>query len=339
MRLGVRIRQGVQVKGTVLRSLALLAAGLLQGFAAALAPAQDFPVKPVKIVAPFAPGGPSDILGRMLAQRLPEYFNGTPVIIENRPGAGGNIGIQQVAKAAPDGYTLLLVSSAFVINPSLYSNAGFDPVKDFTPVTLAVSSPNVLVVSASFPARDMKEFFDLVKANPGKYDYATPGGGTGPHLSAELLKLRTQLDMAHVPYNGGGPAIQAVLANQVPIGFSALPPAVPLVKSGKMRALAVTSSVRAPSLPEVPTLAESGVPDFEGDTMQLMLAPAGTPPAIVARLQAEVARAFASPDIHDKLVAMGFVIIASTPEQTAQKIRTEIDKWARVIRAGNIKPD
>ena len=327
------------MKNTISKFAAMLVAGFLAGITAPVASAQDYPVKPVKILIAFAPGGPSDIVGRLLAQKLTENFGDKPFLIENRPGAGGNIGIQQVAKAAPDGYTLLLVSSAFVINPSLYANAGFDAVKDFTPITLAVTSPNVLVVTPSFPARNMNEFFSLIKANPGKYDYASPGSGTGPHLSAELLKLRAQIDIAHVPYNGGGPAVQAVLASQVPIGFSALPPAVPLIKAGKMRALAVTSSVRAPSLPEVATVAESGIPDFEGDTLQLVVAPAGTPPAIVARLQAEIARAFAAPELREKLVAMGFIIVASTPEQTAQKIRFELDKWARVIKAGNIKAD
>ena len=327
------------MKHAIAKFASILVGSLVAGFVAPMALAQDYPVKPVKILIAFAPGGPSDIVGRLLAQKLTENFGDKPFLIENRPGAGGNIGIGQVAKAAPDGYTLLLVSSAFVINPSLYSNAGFDAVKDFTPITLAVTSPNVLVVTPAFPAKDMKEFFSEIKANPGKYNYASPGGGTGPHLSAELMKLRAQLDMAHIPYNGGGPAIQAVLAAQVPIGFSALPPAVPLVKSGKMRALAVTSSVRAPTLPEVPTVAESGLPDFEGDTLQLIVAPAGTPPGIVAKLQAEIARALAAPDLREKLLGLGFIIVASTPEQTAQKIRVELDKWARVIKAGNIKPD
>ena len=326
------------MKHKMLNKLALLAM-TLAGFIAPQAVAQDYPNKPVKILIAFAPGGPTDIIGRLLAQKLSENLGGNAFIIENRPGAGGNIGIAQVAKAAPDGYTLLLVSSAFVINPSMYANAGFDPIKEFTPVTLAVTSPNVLIATPSFPAKDMAEFFTLIKANPGKYDYASPGGGTGPHLSAELMKLRAQISIQHVPYNGGGPAVQAVLAGQVPIGFSAVPPAVPHIKAGKMRALAVTSAVRTPSLPDVPTVAESGLPDFEGDTLQLMMAPAGTPPAIVAKLQSEVARALNAPELRDRLVGMGFIIVASTPEQTAQKIRVEIDKWARVIKAGNIKPD
>jgi tripartite-type tricarboxylate transporter receptor subunit TctC len=316
------------------RASCLLAAAIVP-----LAYAQDYPARPVKILIAFAPGGPTDIVGRLLAQKLTENMGDKPFVIENRPGAGGNIGIAQVARAAPDGYTLLLVSSAFVINPSLYANAGFDAIKDFTPVSLAVTSPNVLVAHPSFPARDMKEFFALVKANPGKYDYASPGAGTGPHLSAELIKLRAQIAIQHVPYNGGGPAVQAVLSGQVPLGFSALPPAVPQVKAGKMRALAVTSIVRAPSLPDVPTVAESGIADFEGDTLQLLMAPAGTPPAIVAKLQAEVARALNGPELRDKLVAQGFLIVASTPERTGQIVRSEVDKWARVIKASNIKPE
>lgn len=301
--------------------------------------AQDYPTRPVKILIAFAPGGPSDIVGRLIAQKLTENLGNRPFVVENRPGAGGNIGIAQVAKSAPDGYTLLLVSSAFVINPSLYANAGFDPIKEFTPVTLAVTSPNVLVVTPTFPARDLGELIALAKANPGKYDYASPGPGTGPHLSAELIKLRAQINIAHVPYNGGGPAVQAVLAAQTPIGFSALPPAVPHIKAGKMRALAVTSSVRAGAMPEIPTVAESGIPDFEGDTLQLVMAPAGTPPAIVNKLQSEIARLLNAPEMRERLVAMGFIIVASTPEQTGLKIASELDKWARVVKAGNIKPE
>ena len=222
------------------------------------AQAQDYPNKPIKVVIPFAPGGPSDIVGRILLQQMSENLN-KPIIIENKPGAGSNIGIQQVARSAPDGYTLLLVSSTFVINPSLYPNPGFDAIKDFSAISLPVSSPNVLVVNPSFPAKDMKEFFAVIKAAPGKYDYASPGGGTGPHLSAELLKLKMNLDITHIPYNGGGPALQAVLGNQVPIGLSALPPAVPQIKAGTVRALAVTSTTRSPSIPDVPTGRHSAI--------------------------------------------------------------------------------
>ena len=300
--------------------------------------AQDYPNRPIKVVIPSSPGGPSDIFGRSLMQQLSENL-GKPIIIENKPGAGSKIGIQQVAKSAPDGYTLLLVSSTFVINPSLYADPGFDPVKDFTPVALPVSSPNVIVVHPSFPAKDIKEFFAIVKANPGKYDYASPGGGTGPHLSAELLKLRMHLDMAHIPYKGGGPALQAVLANQVPIGLSAIPPATPQVKAGALRALALTSSTRSSSLPDVPTLNEAGVTDFEGDTLSFIMAPAGTPPAIVHKLNREITKALENSELRNKLISMGYLTYNSTPEQVSQKIKVDIEKWAKVIKSGNIKPD
>ena len=302
------------------------------------AQAQDHPNKPIKVVIPFAPGGPSDIVGRILLQQMSENLN-KPIIIENKPGAGSNIGIQQVARSAPDGYTLLLVSSTFVINPSLYPNPGFDAIKDFSAISLPVSSPNVLVMNPSFPAKDMKEFFAVIKAAPGKYDYASPGGGTGPHLSAELLKLKMNLDITHIPYNGGGPALQAVLGNQVPIGLSALPPAVPQIKAGIVRALAVTSTTRSPSIPDVPTLKESGVSDFEGDTLQFIVAPAGTPAAIIQKLNQEIAKALENPEVKNKLIGMGYLTYSYTPEQTSQKIKLEVDKWAKVIQSRNIKPD
>jgi tripartite-type tricarboxylate transporter receptor subunit TctC len=303
-----------------------------------IANAQEFPNRPIKVVIPSSPGGPSDIFGRSLMQQLSENL-GQPIIIENKPGAGSKIGIQQVAKSAPDGYTLLLVSSTFVINPSLYSDPGFDPVKDFVPVALPVSSPNVIVVHPSFPAKDIKEFFAIVRANPSKYNYASPGGGTGPHLSAELLKLRMNLNITHIPYKGGGPALQAVLANQVSIGLSAIPPATPQVKAGALRALALTSSTRSTSLPDVPTLNESGVVDFEGDTLSFIMAPAGTPPAVVQKLNREIAKALENPDLRNKLMGMGYQIYNSTPEQVSQKIKVDLEKWAKVIKSGNIKPD
>ena len=302
------------------------------------AQAQDYPNKPIKVVIPFAPGGPSDIVGRILLQQVSENLS-KPIIIENKPGAGSNIGIQQVARSLPDGYTLLLVSSTFVINPSLYPNPGFDSIKDFSAIALPVSSPNVLVVNPSFPAKDIKEFFAVIKAAPGKYDYASPGGGTGPHLSAELLKLKMNLDIPHIPYNGGGPALQAVLGNQVPIGLSALPPAVPQIKAGTVRALAITSSSRAPSMPDIPTLKESGVADFEGDTLQFIVAPAGTPMTIIQKLNQEISKALDNPEVKNKLIGMGYLTYNYTPEQTSQKIKLEVDKWAKVIQSRNIKPD
>lgn len=315
-------------------------AGLLVLLPLACAAADaDYPSRPVRVIMPFAPGGPADVLARVLAQKLSESFGGKPFVVENRPGAAGNIGMAQSARAAADGYTLLLASSAYVINPSLYPNAGFDPVKDFAPVTLAVTSPNILVAHPSFAAKDIREFLAVVRSTPGKVDYASPGVGTGPHLSAELLRLGAQLQMTHVSYNGGGPAIQAVLGAQVPVSMSALPAAVQHIKAGRLRALAVTSSVRAPSLPDVPTIAESVIPGFEGDTLQFVVAPAGTPVAIVTALHREISHALETQELREKLVAMGFLIVASNPADTARKIAFERDKWARVIRDANIKPE
>jgi tripartite-type tricarboxylate transporter receptor subunit TctC len=297
-----------------------------------------YPDKVVRIIVPFAPGGPSDIIARLLSQKLSEN-SGKSFIVENKPGGAANIGAAQVAKSAPDGYTLLLMSSAYVINPSLYENPGFHPLKDFAPVALPVSSPNVLVASPDFAAKNFKDFIAFAKANPGKIDYATPGNGTGPHLSMELLKIRSNLDMKHIPYNGGGPALQAVLGHQVPIGFSALPPAMAQINAGKLIPLAITSKVRFTSIPNVPTIGESGFPDFEGDTQQFISAPAGTPKSIVNYLNQEITKIVQEPVMREKLVGLGYIILTPTPEQTTQIIQQEVDKWAKVVKAGNIKPD
>ena len=302
------------------------------------AQAQEYPNRPIKIVIPYPPGGPSDIVGRLLGQALSESL-GKPVIIESKPGAAANIGMQYVARSSPDGYTLLLVSSNLVINPNLYDNPGYDAIKDFSPIIMPAGSPNLLVVHPSFPAKNIQEFLALMKANPGKYDFASPGGGSGPHLSAELLKLKLNLNMQHIPFNGGGPALQAVLGNQVPIGFSTLPPAIAQVKSGKLISIAFTSSSRSPVLPETPTLGESGVNDVEGETLQFIVAPAGTPNSIIQKLNVEFNKALSNPELQSKLVSAGYFVYNNSPEQTAQKIRTELDKWGAVIKAGKIKPD
>jgi len=315
-----------------------LMACLVSFFYTPLAHAQEYPNRVVKIIVPFAPGGPSDIIARLLSQKLSENL-GKSFIVENKPGGSANIGIAQVAKSPADGYTLLLVSSSFVINPSLFGNPGFDVFKDFAPVGMPVSSPNILVAHPSFPAKNMKELIALVKANPGKFDYASPGNGTGPHLSAELLVLKANIDMKHIPYNGGGPALQAVLANQVPLGLSALPPAMSQVSGGKLVALALTSKSRISTLPNVPTIAESGFPDFEGDTQQFVAAPAGTPKAIVDLLNSEITKIVNAPDMREKLTSLGYLISTPTPDQTSQIMKTEVDKWSKVIKSANIKPD
>jgi tripartite-type tricarboxylate transporter receptor subunit TctC len=300
--------------------------------------AQEYPNRPIKIVIPYPPGGPSDIVGRLLGQALSESL-GKSVFIESKPGAAANIGMQYVARSNPDGYTLLLVSSNLVINPNLYSNLGYDVIKDFAPIIMPVGSPNLIVVHPSFPAKNVQEFLALIKASPGKNDFASPGGGSWPHLSAELLKIKLNLSMQHIPFNGGGPALQAVLGNQVPIGFSTLPPAIAQVKSGKLVGIAFTSSSRSTVLPDIPTLVESGVTEFEGETLQFIVAPAGTPSAIIQKLNMEFNKALSNPELQAKLINAGFFVYNNSPEQVAQKIRLELDKWGGVIKAGKIKPD
>ena len=300
--------------------------------------AQEYPNRPIKIVIPYPPGGPSDIVGRLLGQALSESL-GQAVIIESKPGAAANIVMQYVARSSPDGYTLLLVSSNLVINPNLYANPGYDAIKDFAPIIMPAGSPNLILVHPSFPAKNIQEFLSLIKANPGKYDFASPGGGSGPHLSAELLKLKLNLSMQHIPFNGGGPALQAILGNQVPIAFSTLPPAIAQVKAGKLVGIAFTSGSRSPVLPDIPTLVESGVAEVEGETLQFIVAPAGTPSVIIQKLNLEFNKALSNPDLQTKLINAGYFVYNNSPAQTAQKIRVELDKWGAVIKAGKIKPD
>jgi tripartite-type tricarboxylate transporter receptor subunit TctC len=321
------------MKATV-RVLACVAALV---FASAVS-AQAWPSKPVRMIVPFAPGGPTDVMARILALKLSEGL-GQQFVVENRAGAGGNIGMGIAAKAAPDGYTVLVASSSYVVNPSLYSKPSYDPYKDFAPVTVAAASPNVLVVHPSVPAKTLQELVALIRANPGKHNYAQPGTGTTPHLSGELFRLTFKLDIVNVPFGGAGPAVASAVGNQTPIAWVALPPASPHIKSGALRALAVTSARRVPTLPDVPTMAESGAPDQEAETMQGVLFPAGTPREIVDRLQREIARIVALPDVRDRLAGMGFEPVANTPEEFADYIRSEINKWAKVIREAGIKVD
>jgi tripartite-type tricarboxylate transporter receptor subunit TctC len=289
-----------------------------------------YPNHPVKIIAPFAAGGPSDLIGRLLADKLSSAL-GQQFYVEDHAGAGGNIGMTMVARSAPDGYTLLVASSSFTVNPNLYAKPPYDPFKDFAPVTLAVDSPNVLMVHPSMPVKTVKELIALLQANPGKYAIANSGLGTTPMLAAELFKLSFKLDATSVPYNGGAPAVQATVANQTPIGFATLPPAYPQIVGGNLRALAVTSAKRSPTLPNVPTMAEAGAPDQESDTMQGIFVPAGTPPKIVALLNREIVKALALPDVQAKCKQLGFDIVADTPAQFTAYLRKDIDRWHKVI--------
>jgi tripartite-type tricarboxylate transporter receptor subunit TctC len=309
-----------------------LTAGLLAG---AGAHAAGYPDHPVKIVVPFAPAGPTDVMARLIAQKLSESLK-QQFFVENHPGAGGNIGMTQVARSAPDGYTILVASSSFVVNPSLYAKNPYDPYKDFEPVTLAAASPNILVVHADFPAKSVKELVDLIKKEPGKYNYAMPGTGTTPHLAGELFKLTYKLDLATVPFNGAGPAIQSAVAGHTPIAFTALPPTAPQVQAGKLRGLAVTSSKRSSALPDVPTMEEAGVKGQESETMQGIFLPAGTPKEIIDLLNKEIAKAMALPDVKEKCAQLGFDAVANKPEQFAIYIRREVEKWGKVIKDAKI---
>ncbi len=298
--------------------------------------AQSYPTKPVRVIVPFAPAGPADVLARLMTAKLSQSL-GQQFYIENQAGAGGNLGMGAAARAAPDGYTIAVVSTSFVVNPSLYPKIPYDPYKDFAPVSLAAVSPNVLVVHPSIPASNVKELIAFLKANPGKYSFAHSGVGTTPHLSGEMFKRSQDLDIVAVPFNGSGPAIQSVLAGHTPIGFTVLTPALSLVKEGKLRCLVVTTPKRSPTLPGVPTLTEAGVPNQEADTILGVVAPAHTPASIVELLNRQISTVMKQPDAVERLDALGFDAILSTPEEFTARIKLDIAKWQNVIRAANIK--
>jgi tripartite-type tricarboxylate transporter receptor subunit TctC len=315
-------------------AVALLAAAASSTVAAE----QAYPARPVRMIVPFAPGGPTDVIARVIAQKLSEAW-AHQVIVDNRGGAGGNIGMGLAASAPPDGYTIVVVSSSFVVNPTLYAKIPYDPYKSFIPVTNAAASPNVFTVHPSVAAKNMQELIALAKNNPRKYNAATPGNGTTPDLGVELLKLTTHVDIVRVPYGGAGPAVAAVVGNQVQIGSTALPPTTPHIQAGRLRAIAVTAAKRTPALPDVPTTGESGIKGQEADTLQGVLLPAGTPKAIVTKVHADIAKALAQPDVRERVAALGFDIVASTPEQFAAQVKAEIEKWGKVIRAAGLKAD
>lgn len=297
---------------------------------------QSYPVKTVHIIVPFAPAGPTDVMARILAQKYTEIM-GQQFVVENRAGAGGNIGMGAAAKAAPDGYTILISSSSYVVNPSLYANVPYDPLKHFAPVTLAAAAPNALVVHPSLHVKSVQELVALIRSNPGKFAFAQPGTGTTPHLSAEMFRLTYKLDMINVPFNGAGPAVAAVVGNQTPIAFVALPPTTAYVKNAALRALAVTAAKRSAALPDVPTMAEAGASGQEAETMQGVFVPAATPQPIIDRLCRETARIVAMPDVKQRLAGLGFDPIANTPDEFAAYIKAEIGKWAKVVREADIK--
>jgi tripartite-type tricarboxylate transporter receptor subunit TctC len=303
--------------------------------AATGARAAGYPSQSVRVIVPYAPGGPSDLLARVIMQQMSDRL-GQQFYVENIAGAGANIGTVEAAKATPDGYTILIVTPSFAINPTLYAKAPFDP-KEFDPVTIAVTSPTGISVHPSVPAKTMKELVADIKANPGKYSYAHPGVGTPPHLVGELFRLSLGLDMVGIPFGGGGPAIVSTLGNHTPITFGGITPAVPYIKDGKLRGLALASAHRLEALPDVPTMAEAGYPGIEGDVWIAALVPAGTPKDIVDLLNREIVRIVRLPEIQKRLMELGDVPVATTPDETRAFINAEITKWAKVIRDANIK--
>lgn len=319
----------------------LLTGGLVFGAGAVARPAraQTWPSKPITYIVPFPPGGTSDLTARLIGQEIGKGL-GQPVVVENRAGANGNIGSAAVAKAPPDGYTLLLSGvGSNAINHGLYPKLPYDSRKDFAHVTILTRGPNVMVANAGFPAKTMREFVDLVKASPGKYNYASSGNGASGHMAMELLKMTAGLQIDHIPYKGGAPALTDVIAGQVPFMFVNQDVVIPHIKAGKLRPLGVASLERLAIMPEVPTIAEQGFPGFEAVSWNAMSAPAGTPRPIIERLHAEVVKALHSPAVTERLVSNGFIPGGGSPEETAAFIGAEIEKWSAVAKQSGAKVD
>jgi tripartite-type tricarboxylate transporter receptor subunit TctC len=303
---------------------------------AAAAFAQQYPVKPIRYVIPFPPAGTTDILARFLAEKLVGSL-GQQVVVENRAGASGNIGMEHVAKSPPDGYTLVMCTAAQFINETLYPKLTFSLPRDFAPIGLVAHVPNIMEVHPSVPARTVKEFIALAKARPGQINYASSGSGTSIHMSAELFKMMTGVNLVHIPYKGSAPALIDLMAGQVQVMFDNLPSSMPYLKSGRLRPIAVTTSKRYPGLPEVPTISESGVPGYEAVAAFGILAPAGTPREIVMRLNSEVNRALKLPDMAERFAQQGAIPAPGTPEEYGAFVRSEIAKWAKVVKVSGAR--
>lgn len=297
--------------------------------------AEGYPDRPVKVIVPFAPGGPTDIMARLIAMKLSET-TGKQFYVDNQGGAGGNIGMGAAARSAPDGLTVLLAATSYCINPALYKKVPYDPLKDFAPITAVGDSPCALYVHPSVPCKNVKEFVDLVKANPGKYSYATGGVGTLVHLSTELLKLMFDLDLPHVPHRSAGPAVQSTLGGHVLVGCSSLPSVKDLMKEGQLRGLAVTSAKRFPSAPDIPTMLEQGI-SLESNNWQSFMVPAGTPKPVIDFLYTEIAKIMKSPGMSDRFIELGFAPIESTPDDVAKLVKSDLEKWGKVIKDAKIE--
>jgi tripartite-type tricarboxylate transporter receptor subunit TctC len=323
------------------RRVFLQAGGFALAAAAGVAPrtarAANYPDRAIKIIVPFAPGGPTDIMARIVATHLGEAIGGT-LVVENRPGAGGNIGIGIAAHADPDGYTVLITSSAYVVNPGLYAKIPYDPYKDFAPIAELGTSPNVILVDPKLGVNSIADLVARAEANPNELNYASPGIGTTPHLSGELFKITAGVNLTHVPFSGAGPAIQAILAGTTQVAFAALPPAHPHIESGALKALAVTGEHRWFDLPDVPTMIELGYKDFVSDTLQGFLAPAKTPPAVVELLAAKSTEILKVAKTAEQLRNDGFEVIANGPAGMKKRIDDEVPKWRDIIAKAGIKP-
>jgi tripartite-type tricarboxylate transporter receptor subunit TctC len=315
---------------------------LLKSFTATLlclaclhAQAQNFPEKPVRFVVPYAPGGPTDIIARLLSQKLTESWK-QPVVVDNRPGGSGNVGTAQVAKSAPDGYTVLINTSSVAVNTSLFTNAGYNLEKELIGVSNVANSPNVIVASTSLTSKNLKDAIEASRS--GNLSYASPGTGTTPHLSAEyLFKVLAKTNVLHVPYKGAGPAVNAALTGEVQFASVAMPAAVPLIRSGKLHGLALTSSKRNAALPDVPTVAESGFTGFEDYTWVGVFVPAGTPKAIVSKINADIETLIQQPSVKEQLALLGFDPVGGSPDSFARYIKVEMTKWAAVVRDTGVK--
>ena len=330
----------LRVVGAVLRGVIIgcaLSSGSL--LFSSVAQAQGWPSKPIRIIVPFTPGGPADLLPRLIGPKLTEAW-GQPVVVENKPGAGGNIGMDLAAKSAPDGYTLVIGPVGNIaVNPHLYPNLPYDVARDFAPITSLASFSNALVVHPDVPAKTVNELIALAKAKPKALSFGSPGIGSQAHLAGEFLKLQAGIDIVHIAYNGTAPALRDLLGGQIQFMFAQTSSALPQIQSGKLRALGVASPKRTPLMPELPTIAEGGLPGFEAVSWYALLAPAGTPKEIIAKVQAEVARVLQMPDIREKLAAQGAEPVGNTPEQLAAQIRTESARYADIVKRASIKAE
>ena len=300
--------------------------------------AENYPLRPVRLIVPFAPGAAQDIMGRMVAQRLTEAW-GQQVVVDNRAGAGSNIGVEMATRAQPDGYTLLFSNEAMAINATLTKNRAFDPLRDLTPVSMIVINPRVFVANPSVPASNIKDLLALARAKPGSIRYGSSGIGTGPHLAAALLSSMAKVEMIHVPYKGVAPAITDVLAGQIQMIASTVSSAMPQIQSGKLKPLAVTTSKRSAALPNVPTVAESGVPGYEATAWSMLMVPAGTPKVLLARIHESTLRVLENADVRKRFAADGGEATSSTGEQAAKFLREEIQRWAKVIQEAGVRAE